>query len=123
MSRADLKKDFVDATEFIGKTVTVNMDRPLGSRHPRWGFIYPVNYGYLPGVMAPDQEELDAYVLGAFEPLERFQGTCIAVVRRLDDDDDKLVVVAPGQDYTDDQIRALTEFQERFFTSVIVRET
>jgi inorganic pyrophosphatase len=114
-------KSFVDATAFIGKTVTVKMDRPLGSRHPRWSFIYPVNYGYVPGVVAPDQEELDAYVLGVFEPLEQFQGTCIAVVRRLDDDDDKLVVVAPGKDYTDDQIRALTEFQERFFTSVIVR--
>ena len=113
---------FVDATEFIGKTVTVKMDRPLGSRHPRFGFIYPVNYGYVPGVMAPDQDELDAYVLGVFEPLGQFEGTCIAVVRRSEDDDDKLVVVEPGQDYTDEQIRALTEFQERFFTTVIIKE-
>ncbi len=113
---------FVDATEFIGKTVTIKMDRPLGSRHPRFGFIYPLNYGYVPGVMAPDQDELDAYVLGVFEALEQFKGTCIAVVRRVEDDDDKLVVVPAGKDYTDDQIRALTEFQERFFTTVIIRE-
>ncbi len=114
---------FVDATEFIGKTVTIKMDRPLGSRHPRLGFIYSLNYGYVPGVMAPDQDELDAYVLGVFEPLDQFEGTCIAVVRRSEEDDDKLVVVEPGKDYTDDQIRALTEFQERFFTSVIIRES
>jgi inorganic pyrophosphatase len=75
----------------------------------------------VPGVLAPDGEELDVYVLGVFEPLERYKGRCIAVIHRVDDDDDKLVVVEQGRDYSDDQIRALTEFQERFFTSVIVR--
>ena len=60
------------------------------------GFLYPVNYGYLPGVPAPDGEDLDAYVLGVDQPLERFEGICIAVIHRLDDADDKLVVVPPG---------------------------
>jgi len=64
---------------------------------------------------------LDAYVLGVFEPLEEFKGRCIAVIHRLDDDDDKLIVVAEGIQYSDDQIRALTEFQERFFKSIILR--
>jgi inorganic pyrophosphatase len=109
------------ATGFLQEMVTVEIDRPLGSKHPEWGFIYPVNYGYVPGVLAPDGEELDVYVLGVFEPLERYQGRCIAVIHRIDDDDDKLVVVEQDRDYSDDQIRALTEFQERFFTSVIVR--
>ena len=35
--------------------------------------------------------------------------------------DDKLVVTKDGRNYTDDQIRALTEFQEKYFESVIVR--
>ena len=109
------------ARELLQKTVAVEIDRPLGSRHPEWGFIYPMNYGYVAGVPAPDGEELDAYVLGVFEPLERYEGTCIAVIHRTDDDDDKLIVVEQGRDYNDDQIRALTEFQERFFTSVIIR--
>ena len=111
----------MDAAAFLDQVVTVVIDRPMGSRHPRFGFIYPVNYGYVPGVMAPDGEELDAYVLGVFEPLERFEGWCIAVIQPMDDDDDKLVVVEAGREFGDEGIRALTEFQERFFQSVILR--
>ena len=112
----------VDAKDFLHTTVTVEIDRPLGSKHPRHGFLYLLNYGYVPGVIAADGEELDAYILGVFEPLDHFEGECIAVIHRLDDDDDKLVVVKRGRFYNDAQIQALTEFQERFFTSVIIRE-
>jgi inorganic pyrophosphatase len=59
-------------------------------------------------------------VLGVFEPLENFEGRCIAVIHRLDDDDDKLVLVPDGVQYTDDQVLALTEFQERFFKAVLI---
>jgi len=111
----------MSSTDFIGQIVTVEIDRPLGSHHPRWGFTYPVNYGYVAGVRGGDGEEMDAYVLGISQPLKRYIGVCIAVIHRTDDDDDKLVVVPPGTDYSDDDIRAQTEFQERFFTSVIVR--
>jgi len=102
--------------------VTVCVDRPLGSRHPRWGFVYPVNYGYLSGVLAPDGEELDAYVLGVQEPLNEFTGRCIAIVHRLDDDDDKLVVAPKTLALSDDAIRAQTWFQEQFFEGRIVRK-
>ncbi|MGH7860584.1 MAG: inorganic diphosphatase [Candidatus Binatia bacterium] len=93
----------------------------MGSAHPEHGFVYPVNYGFVPGVPAADGGDLDAYVLGVFEPVDEFTGRCIAVLHRTDDDDDKLVIVPDGRTYTDDQIRALTEFQERWFTSVIWR--
>ena len=105
--------------EYLGKSLTIKIDRPFGSRHSKHGFIYPLNYGYLPGVFSPDGEELDAYLLGVFEPVEEFTGVCIAVIHRLDDDDDKLVIVPEGKTYTTDQILALTEFQERFFESEI----
>ena len=111
--------DMTDPFEFIGKTVRVTIDRPLGSRHPEHGFHYPVNYGYIDGVPAPDGDCLDAYVLGVFEPVSEFRGECIAVIRRLDDDDDKLVVTPDGRRMSEAQIRALTEFQERFFQSTI----
>jgi inorganic pyrophosphatase len=104
----------------LGQCVQVNIDRPLGSRHPQHGFIYPLNYGYLPGVPAPDGEDLDAYVLGVFEPVAAFTGVCIAIVHRRDDDDDKLVVVPVGKTYTPAQILALVEFQERFFQSEVL---
>jgi inorganic pyrophosphatase len=109
------------ARGFLGKRVTVVIDRPAGSRHPQHGFSYPVNYGSLPGVTAPDGEDLDAYVLGVDRPLEHFTGICIAVIHRLDDDDDKLVVVPDGFAPDDAQILALTRFQEQFFTSEVIR--
>jgi inorganic pyrophosphatase len=108
---------------WIGKRVFARIDRPLGSLHPRSDFIYPINYGYVPGVLAPDGEELDVYLLGVFEPVEEYTGECIAVVHRLDDQDEKLVLVPPGVRYSDDQILALTEFQERYFQPVVLRNS
>lgn len=106
---------------FLNKKVKVVMDRPLGSKHPEQGFIYTVNYGYIPGTISGDGEELDAYVLGEHEPLEEFEGNVVAIIHRLNDDDDKLVVMRDGRNYTDDQIRALTEFREQYYESEIIR--
>lgn len=107
--------------DYLGKEVTVKIDRQLGTVHPKWGFIYTENYGYIPNTVSGDGEELDAYVLGEFKPLEEFTGKVIAIIHRTNDDDDKLVVTKDGNNYTDDQIRALTEFQEKYFESVIYR--
>jgi inorganic pyrophosphatase len=110
------------AAAFLGKIVAIEIDRPMGSRHPEWDFVYPVNYGSVPGVIGGDGEDLDAYVLGVDRPLERFEGRCIAVVHRTNDEDDKLVVVPLDLSLSDARIRELTAFQERFFDSVILRE-
>ncbi|NCU31454.1 MAG: inorganic pyrophosphatase [Candidatus Moranbacteria bacterium] len=107
--------------KYLGQIVQVKMDRPLGTKHPKYGFVYSLNYGYISNTIAPDGEELDAYVLGVFDPLDEFEGQCIAIIHRTNDDDDKLVVVPKGLNYSDEQIKALTEFQERFFTSEIIR--
>ncbi|MEZ4732898.1 MAG: inorganic diphosphatase [Caldilineaceae bacterium] len=112
----------VDSKAYLSKTVTVQVDRPMCSRHPSQDFLYPINYGYIKGTISGDGHELDAYILGVFEPIATFTGQCIAVIHRTDDDDDKLVIVPDGVTYTDDQIRALTEFQERWFTSIILRQ-
>lgn len=105
---------------YIGKMITAKIDRQMRSRHPKYGFIYPINYGYIPNTISGDGEELDCYILGVFEPIESFTGECIAIIHRLNDNDDKLVLVPKGKKYTNDGIRALTEFQERFFESIIV---
>ena len=112
----------MESKEYLGKVVTVKMDRPLGSKHPKHGFIYPVNYGYLPNTISGDGEELDAYVLGEFAPCDEYDGEVLAIIHRINDNDDKLIVVPQGKNYTDDQIRALTEFQEGFFESIIIRK-
>ena len=109
------------STDFLGKIVNVKMDRPLGSKHPKHGFVYSVNYGFIPNTVSGDGEELDAYVLGEHKPLETFEGRVIAIVHRTNDDDDKLVVVADGKTYTDEQIEALVEFQEQWFEHEILR--
>ena len=109
------------AISYIGKIVNVEIDRPLGSKHPKHGFIYTVNYGFVPNTISGDGEELDCYVLGIFEPLKEFTGKCIAVIHRTNDNDDKLIIVPENITYSDDQIRALTEFQERFFENEIIR--
>ena len=105
--------------DYLGKEITIKIDRPLGTRHPKHNFIYLLNYGYVPNTISGDGEELDAYLLGVFEPVEEYHGRVIAIIHRINDNDDKLVVVPDGVNYTDDQIMALTEFQERFFKSII----
>lgn len=105
---------------YLGKMLTIKIDRPLGSKHPKHGFIYPVNYGYVPNTISGDGEELDCYVLGVFEPLEEFTGKCIAIIHRTNDNDDKLIIVPDEKKYTKEQIQALTEFQEQYFKSEII---
>ena len=111
-----------DIKKYLDTEVTVKMDRQLGAKHPKWGFVYMLNYGYIPNTISGDGEEIDAYVVGEFKPVEEFTGRVIAIIRRTNDNDDKLVVAPNGVNYTDDQLVALTEFQERFFKSVIIRE-
>lgn len=105
----------------IGKTVTVTVDRPLGSFHPEHhDMYYPVNYGYVEGVMAPDGEEQDAYILGISEPVEHFTGQVIAVIYRFDDVEDKWVVAPEGASLTKEEIAEQVRFQEQYFRSEII---
>ena len=111
----------MDHKESLGKKLNIVIDRELGSKHPEYGFIYPVNYGYVPDTTSGDGEELDCYLLGVFEPVKTFKGNCIAIIHRVDDDDDKLIIVSKNKEYSDDAINALVEFQERYFEHIIVR--
>ncbi len=113
----------MSVTRYIGTMVSLTIDRPLGSMHPRFDMLYPVNYGFLPGTRSGDGEELDAYVLGIDDPRSTFRGRCIAVITRDDDDDPKLVVVRDGCLLSDDEIRSATHFQEQYFQSRILRGT
>ncbi|MEI6462663.1 MAG: inorganic diphosphatase [bacterium] len=112
----------MDNEKYLNTLVNVKIDRPLGTKHPKHDYYYPFNYGFIPNTMAADGEEVDAYVLGVFKPIDEFKGTCIAIIHRLNDDDDKLIVVPEGKEYSDEEIVVLTEFQERFFKSEIIRK-
>ncbi len=100
----------------MSNLLTVTIDRPLGSRHPKHpNIIYPINYGYIGGIMGGDGEEQDAYILGVDEPLAEFTGKLIAVIKRFDDIEEKWVVCPEGMTFTKSEIEALTHFQEQYF--------
>ena len=113
----------MDCLKYLNKIVEVKIDRPLGSVHPEYpDFFYLVNYGYVPGTTSGDGEELDCYVLGEFFPLKEYKGKCIAIIHRKDNDD-KLVIAPENKNFTNNEIRLLTYFQERYFESEIVRDS
>ena len=107
--------------EYLGKTVTVTVDRPIGFHHVTKGIHlhYTVNYGFLPGITGGDGEEQDVYILGAAEPLETFRGKIIGVVRRKDDNEDKFVAAPEGMAFTAEQIRKEIHFVEKYFDSAV----
>ncbi len=110
------------ATNYLGKIVKIKIDRPLGSKHLKHDMTYGVNYGFVPDTKAPDGEEIDAYLLGVDKPLDEFTGKCVAVVHRLDDNDDKLVIVPENfENISDQEIKEATNFQEKYFKIEIIR--
>ena len=106
----------MDSLEYLGKELNVVIDRPLGSTHPKFGFYYPINYGYIPDTISGDGEELDAYVLLIDTPLKEFNGVCIAVVKRNEEDDDKLIIIPKGKTISKDEIEKQIAFHEKWFT-------
>ena len=104
----------------LGSTVTVTVDRPLGSYHPQHPTLYyPVNYGYIRGTLSADGEEEDAYILGVSTPVSEFTGKVIAVIHREDDVEDKWVVAPEGVTFTEEEIAEMTHFQEQYFKTQI----
>lgn len=105
----------------IGAVVTITVDRPMGSFHPEHNDIfYPINYGYIEGVIAPDGEEQDAYILGVDKAVEKFTGKIIAIIHRLDDAEDKWVVCPENKTFSKDEIAQQVRFQEQFFKTEII---
>lgn len=100
----------------IGDIVKVTVDRPLGSYHPKHkDMYYPINYGYIEGIMSPDKEEQDAYILGVDEPVKEFTGKIIAIIHRLDDVEEKWVVAPENLFFSKEEIIAQVLFQEKYF--------
>ena len=105
----------------IGSIVKVVVDRPLGTCHPNHpDLMYSVNYGYVPGILAPDGEEQDAYILGIDKPIDEFEGQVIAIIHRLNDVEDKWVVAPLGANYTREVILEKVLFQEQYFKIEII---
>jgi len=105
---------------WLGNFVKVIVDRPLGSKHPKYGFKYPVNYGYIPNTLAADGMEIDAYILKESEVLDEFKGKVLAIIHRSDDLEDKLIVIANTKEISRAEILAMIQFQKQYFDSTII---
>ena len=67
----------MDNKEYLGKIISIKIDRPLGSGHPEYPTsIYPINYGYVPGTISGDGKELDCFLLGVFKAVDEYTGKC-----------------------------------------------
>lgn len=111
----------MDLLRLLGKSVTVIVDRPLGTTHPNHkDFIYPINYGYIENIIAGDGEEQDAYILGVDKKVNTFSGNVIAIIRRIDDVEDKLVVAPTNMKFTSKEIMKMVHFQEQYFETKII---
>ena len=104
----------------LGTTVTVTVDRPLGTYHPKHkDLYYPINYGYIEGIIASDGEEQDAYILGVDEPVEQFTGKVIAIIHRFNDVEEKWVVAPEEKTFSKEEVWEQVKFQEQYFESEI----
>ncbi len=106
---------------YLGKTVAIEIDRPIGYEHHKGDktLIYPINYGYIPGVLGGDGEELDVFLIGVQEPVEAYTGQIIGIVYRADDVEDKLVMAPIGQSFTAAEIADAVYFQEKYYQTTI----
>lgn len=102
----------------LGKTVHVEVDRPIGYRHG--DTVYPINYGYLPGIPGGDGEDQDVYILSVSEPVASFDGQIIGIIRRINDLEDKLVAAPEGMQLHQGQIAEAVQFQEQYFDTYIL---
>ena len=108
----------VQPESFAGKKVHIVVDRPIGYNHK--GIIYPVNYGYIPGVFAGDGEEQDVYILGVSHPLREFDGIIIGAALRKDDVEDKLIAAPEGMTFSPGEMARAVRVQEQYFDPEIL---
>ena len=104
---------------YLGKTVTIGIDRPIGYVHRKGEktLVYPINYGYIPGVLGGDGEELDVYLVGVDSPVDSYTCRIVGIVFREDDVEDKLIGAPVGRAYTAEELAAAVHFQEKYYTS------
>ena len=106
---------------YLGKTVTIAIDRPVGYVHHKDGktLVYPINYGYIPGILGGDGEELDVFLVGVDAPVSEFTGCIIGIAYRADDVEDKLIMAPKGMIFTAREIARIVQFQEKYYHTTI----
>lgn len=106
---------------YLGKTVDIKIDRPIGYVHKKENYCltYPINYGYIPGVLGGDGEELDVYLLGVNEPVTEYKAQIIGIAHREDDVEDKLIAAPVDLNFTKEEIEQAIHFQEQYYKTTV----
>ena len=117
-----LEERHAQVQSYLGKTVTIEIDRPIGYVHVKGEktLVYPINYGFIPGVLGGDGEELDVFLVGVDTPVSTFTGRIIGIVYRADDVEDKLIMAPLGRSYSSDELAKAVHFQEKYYHSTVV---
>ena len=101
------------------KRLKVEMNGAVTGAMQERGIVYPLNYGYIPGVLGGDGEELDVYLLGVNEPVESFTGRIIGIAHRADDVEDKLIMAPLDMNFTREEVERAVHFQEQYYDTYI----
>lgn len=106
---------------YLGKTASIEIDRPIGYVHRKGEktLVYPINYGFIPGVFGGDGEELDVFLVGVENAVSTFTGKIIGIVYRSDDVEDKLVMAPAGGSFTAEEIARAVYFQEKYYDTTV----
>lgn len=106
---------------YLGKVVDIEIDRPIGYVHKKekYDLIYPINYGYIPGVLGGDGEELDVYLMGVDKPISACTCCIIGIVYRKNDVEDKLIAAPVGVRFTAEEIATAIHFQEQYYDTFV----
>lgn len=106
---------------YLGKTVKIEIDRPIGYVHhkEKYSLEYKINYGYIPGVIGGDGEELDVYLLGVDHPVKEYTAKIIGIIHRKDDVEDKLVAAPEGIRFDQAEIADAVKFQEQYYSTEV----
>ncbi len=105
----------INHSALIGSATKIRKaPNPIGYVHRKetYSLIYPINYGFIPGVLGGDGEELDVYLLGVDTPQKEYTGKIIGIVHRQNDVEDKLVMAPEGVIFTQNEIAKQVHFQE-----------
>ena len=106
---------------YLGKTVDIKIDRPIGYVHKKetYCLTYPINYGYIPGVLGGDGEELDVYLLGVNEPVTEYTAKVIGIAHRGNDVEDKLIAAPANKVFYQNEIAEAIHFQEQYYKTTV----
>lgn len=120
-STMTLEERHEQVESYLGKEVTIEIDRPIGYVHRKGEktLIYPINYGFIPGVFGGDGEELDVFLVGVETPVATYTGRIIGIVYRADDVEDKLVMAPFEKSFTAEEIARAVYFQEKYYKTTI----